>query len=407
MGSVLFECGQIGLLKVLNKHGIQGERICVFEASCLHACGHFIGVGSDGEKHKKEKEAKHGVSLAGNNEGVKTETKEEMKMGKMVWRKLPEAEYRRKVRDAVAEEEGRTRHVYVDNRGIPTLGNGKALVVKGDKGVWKIDPKGEQALIEATHQGYSPEQRRDLQKTADNLNEVGPGNKALIMNTPIIHKAGTSDANTEPGRQERANKPENSRFGIMLAPETELPVFEDTVLAQTEGDFDRRQSEGRNPLDENVPFSEERGALISIHHQCPTCVGPGTREKIKAGDRDGVVREIETKMNGGGNPVVAKRRKREAHRFGRLGPSQSPSSTTPSSKPDKPNEGKQTSSSGGDVHVSAYHRSTGPVAEHYRGPPDGDPSNNKSYASKAQGQHQANGYREPDPWEKKIPGVLY
>lgn len=352
-------------------------------------------------------EVAHDVSVTGKVGAVKIEMKGYV-MGKMVWRKLPEAEYRRKVRDAVAKEEGRTRHVYVDNRGIPTLGNGKALVVNGQGGVWKIDPQGERALIESTHRGYSPEQRRDLQKAADNLNDAGPGQQALVSNTLIIHKEGTSDANTELGRRERADKPENSRFGVMLDEETELPVFEDTVLAQTEMDFDRRQTEGRNPLDENVPFSEERVALISIHHQCPTCVGAGTREKIKAGDRDGVVKEIETRMNGGGSPVVARRRKREAQKFGQMGPAHSPSSTTPKPKPGNPPNGEKTSGSGGNVHVSAYQRSTGPVGEHYRGPPDGDLSNNKSYASqKPSSQQQARGFREPYPWEKKIPGVLY
>lgn len=296
------------------------------------------------------------------------------------------------VRDTIAEEEGRTAHVYVDNRGIPTLGNGKALVVDGHQGVWKIDPNGEQSLIKATGQGYTPEQRRVLQKTADNLNRFGPGDVALEKNTPLIHTIDTTSKNTEKSRRDRANYPDKSIFGVLLSDEEQI-LFEDDVIAQTELDFDRRQDNGINALDEKVPLSKERAALISVHHHCPTCVGAATREKIKSGDREAVAQEIETRMNKGNNQTVAKHRKREAEAI-RRAQNDKPLPKTSAKEP----------AAGGEVFVHEYSRGMGKVQSHTRSRPDGDVGNNKSSGGRSGGG--ASNIRDPGPG-KRVPGVMH
>lgn len=58
-------------------------------------------------------------------------------------------------------------------------------------------------------------------------------------------------------------------------------------------------------------------------------------------------------------------------------------------------------SAGDSVFVHPYERRTGHVGEHYRGRPDGDPSNNFASSSRGQSHGQANGFREPTEEEKK------
>lgn len=52
-------------------------------------------------------------------------------MGKMKWRVLKDSEYRKKIEKVVIKHEGNYPVVYLDEKGIPTTGPGKALVVHG------------------------------------------------------------------------------------------------------------------------------------------------------------------------------------------------------------------------------------------------------------------------------------
>ena len=217
-------------------------------------------------------------------------------MGTMVWRQLPEAVYRQKVLDFLVREEGSVRHVYVDSVGVPTLGIGKALVVKGKQG-WVVDPVGEDFLKQAAGQEYTLEQRRVLARVVENLRMLGAGGKAREAHVPLVHGPEVPVGSSVAAWRARMN-PVYSRFGVLLALEEEV-TFNQLVVGLSERGV---------PL--WVPFSEERVALVSLYHNAPRVVA-GVLPLLRLGDVAGAVRVIRRSGVGKGAVLMA-RRGREA-----------------------------------------------------------------------------------------------
>lgn len=299
-------------------------------------------------------------------------------MAKIKWRVLDKTTYRQKVEKVIVKHESDAPRVYLDPVGIPTAGPGKALVVRGrDK--WVVSEgrpvEGVNMMESVRGQKLTDDQYQKLQKAADNLNKYGPGDKA--------YQASAGDYYNNPADKSQAARldPSNNKFGVEMTSEQQV-AFKDKVIDATESDFDRATTKAGNVrLDETVPLSEERTALISIYHQQPRGIDDKMRTAINEGDRAGVIDAIEGSKAA---EVYKSRRKQEADQFGR---------------PDNPdvirNDNNsqagldatfktpvKTTSNSGTFQVRAYSRDGHAVREHTRSAPDGDETNNFSYKPK-------------------------
>lgn len=245
-------------------------------------------------------------------------------MGKMKWRILKESEYRKKVEKVVIKHEGNYPVVYLDSKGIPTTGPGKALVVNGvDKKTgerkWVVAEgravEGVNILESTTGKPLTTVQRQSLQTAADNMNKYGLDNdrngvknSAYKANAPLFYKDPTDDSLK--GRTD----PDNNTFGVKMT-EGQTVEFKDKVVDASEQEFDRFTTRsGNTRLDEKIPPSEERAALISIFHHRPADINSEIRQAINEGDREGVIIAIEGSKTAG---TYKARRKDEADQFGR------------------------------------------------------------------------------------------
>lgn len=223
----------------------------------------------------------------------------------MVWRRLDEKSYRKKIEEILVGHEGDVPFVYIDSEGIPTVGPGKALIVENSRR-WRIDSEAIEMLENVTGRILTKEQLEKLGKAREVLDRNGRGRFSERANGKIFYKV-------LPRSQRQRVDSQNGTFGVNLS-ENEQRDFKNRVIADTERKFD--QSLQRPPaVKEGIPPSEERIALISIYHHCPACVGPVTRQKINDGDRAGVVFEIEYRMDK--DKKFPTRRKEEADQFGR------------------------------------------------------------------------------------------
>ena len=242
-------------------------------------------------------------------------------MAKMIYRVKKSEDYKKGAKERIEKAEDNLAHVYVDVGGVPTVGNGKALVVFGHGNKWRIDPEGEAIVRKATGQGFTPEQEATLQRAADNLNQTRPHargdkesmTKAREANVPMFY---TSDVSTSPGRQgyrERTYQPEKSTFGIRLN-EEEIEVFAEEAYQKTEAQFDRTMQ--RHGIE--VPPSQEREALISIYHQNPSVLSnKGVVEAIKSKDREKLIQALEDPDLLPKNPAAKERRMDDINAIGR------------------------------------------------------------------------------------------
>jgi hypothetical protein len=242
-------------------------------------------------------------------------------MAKMIYRVKKSEDYKKGAKERIEKAEDNIAHVYVDVGGVPTVGNGKALVVFGHGNKWRIDPEGEAIVRKATGQGFTPEQEATLQRAADNLNQTRPHargdkesmTKAREANVPMFY---TSDVSTSPGPQgyrERTYQPEKSTFGIRLN-EEEIEVFAEAAYQKTEAQFDRTMQ--RHGIE--VPPSQEREALISIYHQNPSVLShKDVVEAIKSKDREKLIQTLENPDLLPINPAAKERRMDDINAIGR------------------------------------------------------------------------------------------
>ncbi len=233
-------------------------------------------------------------------------------MEKIKWRVLDEQTYRQKVENMVINHEKDAPRVYLDYTGVPTVGPGKALVVRGSGDKWVISEgrsiEGVNMLEAVRGTKLTNEQYQKLQMAADNLNKYGSGAKAYEANVGAFYK--TASVKSEAARLD----PANNKFGIEMTAEQQA-TFKNKVIDATEADFDRATlKSGKVRLDEAVPRSEERAALISLYHQYPSGIDESMRQAINIGDRGGVIKSIEDSKSA---EVFKSRRKSEADQFGR------------------------------------------------------------------------------------------
>lgn len=232
-------------------------------------------------------------------------------MGKMKWRVLKPEEYRAKVEAIIITNEDNVPSVYLDEKGIPTAGPGKALVVNVNR-KWVVSQgrpvEGVEILEATTGKKITPEQRQMLQTAADNLNRYGSGQRAYEANAPVYYE----DASLKGSAAWKTEG--NSKFGVYLDKDQKID-FKNRVVDASEKEFDDSTTKtGTVRLDEKIPPSEERAALVSIYHQKRSDINNDMREAINSGDRAGVIEAIE---GSDAAKTYKTRRKLEADKFGR------------------------------------------------------------------------------------------
>ncbi|MCP5405555.1 MAG: hypothetical protein H6922_04985 [Pseudomonadaceae bacterium] len=104
-------------------------------------------------------------------------------MGDMNWRILDRASYRAKVEKILIGHENNVPTVYLDHKGIPTIGAGRTLVVQVG-GKWVVSQgrsiEGVEMLEQVTGNKLTLDQHQMLQQAADNLNAKGPARRGHL-----------------------------------------------------------------------------------------------------------------------------------------------------------------------------------------------------------------------------------
>ena len=209
--------------------------------------------------------------------------------------------------------EGRVERVHTDNKGIPTLGVGTALAVRGKDGKFHLREDLDKRIGQATegrHQ-LTPGERQRLQDTVKAIN-AGDLAKAKELIPPF--------SKMEEGNQDL--KQANNKFGfiasekgVKAAAQTDMnearqSAWNDVKQAARDAGWSDSQIADYKTKFEN---SKEMVGLASVKYN----TGPGeklpeTAKAIVAGDRARAVYEIEMRTNKGKDKGIANRRVNEA-----------------------------------------------------------------------------------------------